>query len=154
MSEYMNQSNEDLPSSFEEREVLEKKRYKLAKKQDLFIILGILILALSFWIYSLAQGRGEKVYAQITYFNQELDQIVLTGAMERTFSYPEDPDMVFQVTKDGGIRVVSADCPDQICVNSGVIYRAGSFIACVPNGFLVSVRAETGQLNEEVDIVN
>ncbi len=154
MSDYFNSSQEDLPDTFEEREALEKKRYKLAKKQDLFIILGILVIALAFWIFSLVQGRGEKLYARITYFDRELETIALTGAMERTFSYPEDPDVVFKVSKDGSIRIIESDCPDQICVDSGEIHRAGSFIACVPNGFLISIQADNGHINEEVDIVN
>lgn len=154
MSDNLNQHDDNLPSSFAEREALEKKRYKLANKHDVFIILAILLLAASFWVYSLLRDRGELLVAHIYYYDQELESVALNGAMERTFSYDVHPEMVFRVNKDESIQVVSSDCPDQICVNAGPIHRAESFIACVPNGFLVSIHAESGEINEEVDIVN
>ncbi len=154
MSDKSPETNNTLPSSFREREALEKKRYKLAKKQDLIVIFLILLMALGFWIYAKFAGRGGSLAAHIYHFNEEVAVVELTQGSERTFVLDENPHMVFGLTADGGIRVVSADCPDQICVNSGVIYQAESFIACVPNGFLISIHAADTTGGEEVDIVN
>ena len=37
-----------------------------------------------------------------------------------------------EVSKDG-VRVVSADCPDQVCVLHGPLRRTGGPIVCLPN---------------------
>ena len=50
----------------------------------------------------------------------------------------------------GEIRVVSADCPDQVCVASGVA-RPGKPIVCAPNGVSVSL---SGSSEGEVDAVS
>ena len=155
MKNNLNKNDDLMPASFEERDALEKKRYKLAKKQDLFVILAILIVAAGLWIYSSLQGRGQVLYAEINYMNEVIDRVKLEAGQERVFSYPEDPDVVFKLNMDGSIQFDNSDCPDQICVDAGSIHRHDAFIACVPNGFLVSIQAEDSHhSHEEVDIVN
>lgn len=154
MPDNLKANDEMLPDSFEEREALEKKRYKLAKKQDVFIILGIIVMALGFWIYSQFSGGGQNLYVDVFYFNQRIDRISLTPNNEGTYTYDQHPAFVVQVNANGTVQVASSDCPDQICVNGGAIGNTESFLACVPNGFLISIHAEEDPIQEEVDIVN
>lgn len=44
--------------------------------------------------------------------------------------------------KDGQIRVASADCPDQTCVNCGFISKNSfnKIIACIPHGLIIEFR--------------
>ena len=39
-----------------------------------------------------------------------------------------------------GVRVTDADCPDRLCVRTGMISRSGETIACVPNRVVVTLR--------------
>ena len=41
--------------------------------------------------------------------------------------------------KNGEVEVTSAVCNNQICVNHKKISKSGEFIACVPNGILITV---------------
>ncbi len=43
--------------------------------------------------------------------------------------------------RDGAIRVLASDCPQQICVNGGWIRRPRQVIACVPNKTLVTIES-------------
>ena len=43
-----------------------------------------------------------------------------------------------------GFYVESASCPDQVCVHSGFINKAGQSIVCVPNEIIISLVAEDG----------
>ena len=47
----------------------------------------------------------------------------------------------------GRIRIVSADCPDEVCVHAGWIDRPGAPIACVPHGLTIVIedRAAPGK---------
>ncbi len=47
---------------------------------------------------------------------------------------------------DGGARVVSSPCDNQICVRTGHVERAGRWIACLPNRVFVSI--ESGQRSD------
>ncbi|PKQ29192.1 MAG: hypothetical protein CVT60_06605 [Actinobacteria bacterium HGW-Actinobacteria-10] len=46
--------------------------------------------------------------------------------------------------RDGTVRCVSADCPDQICVGSGVV-RAGAPVICAPNGVIAELAGDVGE---------
>ena len=73
-------------------------------------------------------------------------------------SLPLDEDTLYEVKingkttntvriKDGKAEVISADCPDKICVNHRAISKSGESIICLPNKVVVSI--EGG--NEEAD---
>jgi hypothetical protein len=40
---------------------------------------------------------------------------------------------------DGRIRISEADCPDQVCVQTGWVSRFGEVAACVPGNLILSV---------------
>jgi len=44
--------------------------------------------------------------------------------------------------EDGKIRFQESNCPDQVCVNTGFVHRAGEIAACVPAGVLVRIVGE------------
>ena len=39
----------------------------------------------------------------------------------------------------GGIQVVSADCPDQICVHQGIIHDSAVPIVCLPHQLVIQI---------------
>lgn len=47
------------------------------------------------------------------------------------------------VIKDGAADMISADCPDQICVKHSPISRAGESIICLPNKVVVTIESVT-----------
>ena len=54
--------------------------------------------------------------------------------------------------RDGQVRMIEADCPDQLCVHQKAISRTGESIICLPNQVVVSVQ---GSKESELDgIVN
>lgn len=46
--------------------------------------------------------------------------------------------MTFEIN-NGGVRVVSSDCPDKICIKSGFVCTEGSSAVCLPNKVIVTV---------------
>jgi len=44
--------------------------------------------------------------------------------------------------KDGKLRILNSDCPQQICKNTGWIKYSGQAIACVPNQVLVEIKSK------------
>lgn len=43
--------------------------------------------------------------------------------------------------REGKIRVLKSDCPQQICVNMGWIQHPGETIVCVPNKILIEIKS-------------
>ena len=41
--------------------------------------------------------------------------------------------------QNGEVRMISADCPDQICVHSNPIFKKGESIICMPNRVVLEI---------------
>ena len=54
---------------------------------------------------------------------------------------------------DGKAYVSEADCPDEICVKTGGISRAGETIVCLPHRVVVEIKSCNGTHNEDFDSV-
>jgi hypothetical protein len=52
------------------------------------------------------------------------------------------------VIEHGSVRFVDSPCPNKTCVHSGAVSRAGSGVACLPNGVMVTIE---GRLEEPYD---
>ena len=60
------------------------------------------------------------------------------------------------VIKDGAADMISADCPDQICVKHNPISKAGETIICLPNKVVVTIESlnrEQKTVRGEVDAI-
>lgn len=44
--------------------------------------------------------------------------------------------------KDGNAEMITAGCPDQICVHQGKIHFHGEMIICIPNEMIVEIKGE------------
>ncbi|NMD44524.1 MAG: NusG domain II-containing protein [Clostridiales bacterium] len=42
----------------------------------------------------------------------------------------------------GGIEVIEADCPDQICVSRGRVTKSGLPIVCMPHRLMIEIEGE------------
>lgn len=106
------------------------------KKGDVIIIVSVIILALIGGLYYyltldheeegaiiVVEVNGEEV-GRFPLFEEGRDKIVIfTGPVGET-------EVQFLET---GARVLRSDCPDKICIRSGVMDRPGHSNACLPN---------------------
>lgn len=104
------------------------------------VICGIRIYAVS----HRSTESGQALYADL-YQNGELLQTIrldtVTG--EYTFEVPGDAGASNTVcVRPGSIAIVSASCPDQICVHQGFISNSLLPITCLPNRLVIRVREE------------
>ena len=89
-------------------------------------------------------GNGQALYADL-YQNGELLQTIRLDTVigEYTFDVPGENDATNTVcVRPGSIAIVSASCPDQICVHQGFISTSLLPITCLPNRLVIRVREE------------
>ena len=75
--------------------------------------------------------------------------IALTGTVNETVTVEGAVTNRIEVTAEG-VRFLESDCPDQVCVRSGLLTRAGQSAVCLPNRVIVRL---TGAAAPEVDAV-
>lgn len=99
------------------------------------------------WIYAVSHispENSQALYADI-YQNGELLQTIRLDTLvgEYTFEISGDAGATNTIcVRPGSIAIVSASCPDQICVHQGFISTSLLPITCLPNRLVIRVREE------------
>ena len=105
-----------------------------------FLVLALAIGStayVSFAAYGTSDGRvnviasgkdGEWVYALV-----ENRSIAIAGPLGST---------IVEI-HDGHVHFVSSPCPNQTCVASGSVSRAGQWLACLPNEVFIRLEGST-----------
>jgi hypothetical protein len=126
---------------------------KFFKRTDILVIAAILAVSAASWgIYSHA-AAGAQVKAEIYYYNELVETVDLGAGEEKSFSIPQDENVVLHLYKDGSIAFIESDCPDKVCIHTGKIRTAGQFAACLPNGIVVKIVPEKERGDDAADLV-
>ncbi len=115
---------------------------------DYFVIVMIIIVAVLFVVLFYDNNTNEKI-AIISQNDIVLDRIELDKISERyVITYSGKYPGIIEVN-NGKIRFLHADCPDQVCVNTGWIDRQGQIAVCLPAGVIIKVEG----IGTDVDII-
>lgn len=76
-------------------------------------------------------------------------------AEDRILTVEGDGGLLLTVTiADGGVSVTSSDCPDGVCVRTGIIQKAGEAIVCVPARVVIAIHGtSTDKGDEDADFI-
>lgn len=117
------------------------EKISFIKKNDFILLAALVCLAGILLLFTQGPGRiGGTVIATID------------GEVYGSWSLSDDLDLDIVSSygsnrlqiKNGVASVLSADCPDFICVHHVPISRAGERIVCLPNHLVVSIDTATG----------
>lgn len=118
---------------------------KILKKKEIFFISAILILALALWGGMSFVNKGKHGSIKITVDGQEYG----------TYSLSKDQIIKINDTnvceiKDGKAYMLSADCPDHLCMKQKSIDEKGGTIVCLPNKVVIegNKNSDSGDTNQ------
>ena len=116
------------------------------KKKDLILICSMLVLAAAFWLVPRAVGF---------FGNSKEQKLRITVSGEEYGTYSLEKDQVIKVgdtnvceIKDKKVSMISADCPDQLCIHQRTIQLQGETIVCLPNKVVLEIMG-TKQTDQE-----
>lgn len=121
----------------------------MVKKNDLILIISLLLFALLFLLVIL--GRGEKGGVVLVSVNGEVNK---EFNLSEEISYRiniGDGRYNMLIIKDGYAYISEASCPDKICVNHKRIQKSGETIICAPNKVVVEIKSKS---KNEVDAIS
>ncbi|MCR8746309.1 NusG domain II-containing protein [Romboutsia lituseburensis] len=118
---------------------------KSFKKLDFIII--VLLFVLSFTpniIFSKSRFNSNKlVYASIKVDGKLYDNIPLsTNNGEKKFNIKSSGGNNSILIKDNTIKVISADCKDDLCIKQGEISKVGENIICLPHKLIIEIKGD------------
>ena len=114
---------------------------KWISRVDVLILAVLLLVGLGLWILPRVLPQSDTLIAEVTVGGETVLELDLQTATDRE-TYPLENGVVL-VAENHTVAFLSADCPDKVCVNTGVLSRAGEVAACVPTGTVVTVKGES-----------
>lgn len=122
-------------------------------KGDKILIFTILVVSLLslFYTQRLATDFDEK-YVSIQVDGEEIKKIVFDKSIIGK-TIPIESEYGYNLIEIGDekVRVIEADCPDQLDVKQGYISRVGEVIVCLPNRLVIEIK---GVAEGEVDYIS
>ena len=120
------------------------------KKNDLYLIAGILLLILiSYLLLQIFKSEGSKVI--VTIDGKEYKTFSLNDDTVYTIRQEDGQWNTFEI-KDGYVKMLEASCPDKLCVKFNKIHYNDETITCLPNR--VVLRIVGGEENDIDAIAN
>lgn len=114
---------------------------KWISRADVIVLAVLLLVGLGLWILPRVLPQGDALVAEVTVGGETVLELDLqTATVRKTYTLENG---VVLVTENHTVAVLSADCPDKVCVNTGVLSRVGEVAACVPTGTVVTVKGES-----------
>lgn len=102
------------------------------KKRELLITAGILLAAVLLWLGIRLASPRSSASIRITVDGNEFGVFSLS----KDCTIPIGDTNVCEI-QGGKAHMLSADCPDQICVHQGYIDENGGIITCLPNRVVI-----------------
>jgi len=122
------------------------------KKVDIFLIVFFIVssIALSFYITSNSINYNNK-YLIIKVDNEIIVKRELP--VEKKETIPINTKYGYNLIEidNDVVRIIEADCYNQICVKGGSIKNVGEVLVCLPHKLIVEIK---GKSDSEVDITN
>ncbi|NMA87056.1 MAG: NusG domain II-containing protein [Tissierellia bacterium] len=111
-------------------------------KGDKYLIIFIIVISLVslFYIKNSTLNVGEK-YVSIQVDGEEIKRIIFDrNIIGKTI--PIETEFGYNLIEIGDekVRVIEADCPDQLDVKQGYISKTGEIIVCLPNRLVIEIK--------------
>lgn len=124
---------------------------KFFRKSDIIVLSVAVALSILAWAVYKNAFSHKSAKAEIYYNNNLVETVDLGSGIDKTFSIPQDKDVIFHLYKDGSIRFEESDCPDKICVKSGKLKTIGETAACIPNKIFIKIVPESSSEDSGLD---
>lgn len=121
------------------------------KRLDIIIIILIVAISVtSLGILKMSSNKGyEEKYAEV-YVDTELIKRIVFENTSNTEPFTVKTQHGFNTIKieNGMVKIIDADCPDELCVKDGPISNPGEMLVCLPHKVVVEIK---GYNKSEVD---
>ena len=113
----------------------------LTKGDKLLILTIIVVNVLALVFINRSLFSYEEKYISIQVNGEEIKTITFDDNMIGK-TIPIETEYGYNLIEigDGNVRVIEADCPDQLDVKQGYISKIGEVIVCLPNRLVVEIK--------------
>lgn len=116
---------------------------------DKLLIVAIIIISIMSLLFINRTVTGYKdKYVSIQVDGEEIKKIIFDKSVIGK-TLPIETEYGYNLIEIGDeeVRVIEADCPDQLDIKQGYISKVGEIIVCLPNRLVVEVKGESNETN-------
>ena len=121
------------------------KNMKL-KIGDCFILAAVIAMAIFTGAYFLEKKESVAV-AVVIQNGTVIERISLDELAKPHFVEVSDKYHNIIKADQDGIRFTEADCPDLVCVKTGLLTRPGQVAACLPSGLIIKIEGADSDID-------
>ena len=111
----------------------------MTKTDAILFSLLLLLIGILFLVQYQQRNNQTALYAVVTVQGKEEMQIDLQAI--KTAEEITLPNGIRLLAEHNAISFVYSDCPDQICVKTGILSHVGDVAACVPQKTVVTIQS-------------
>lgn len=116
-------------------------RFPLFRKRDLLVFVLAAVLAGAGFLSWMPQNGA--LTAVIEQNGEVVRRVTLTSITQPETLVLEGEISVTVLLEPGQVSIIHSDCPDQICVHTGVLTRPGQSAVCLPARVAVRIVGES-----------
>ena len=112
----------------------------LKRKEFIFLFIIALICGISVLFFHLNSQSSQKLYVVVSHQDENILCVPLDEDLTKEIQTEEGYNIL--VVKEQKVYIESADCKNQICVQTSPIDEPGETIACLPHHLIVEIKQE------------
>lgn len=133
--------------------VVDNSKRKYFALGDLLVVC-VVLLAFACGLFALFSDRSEdNLTAVVSVRGEAYSEISLAQVAEPYDLAVEGDEAVIIHISSEGVCFVSSDCPDKLCVNTGLLTRSGESAVCLPARVSVKLISAEGEQTNAPDAV-
>ena len=116
-------------------------------KGDKYLIIFIALASVfMLFLVGVRDGGYSEKYVSVQVNGEEVKKVYLGRAvLDKTIAIESDFGYNLLEFKEDSVRVIEADCPDELDVKKGWIDKVGETIVCLPNRMVVEIKGKKGE---------
>ncbi|GAA0062467.1 NusG domain II-containing protein [Clostridium botulinum] len=114
------------------------------------ILLALSVISIIFFKFFVKSENAVAVIKQNGKIIEKVDLSKVKEKKELKINYNDKDHKGYNIIEidKGSIRFIDADCPDKVCIKSGVLKKPGETAACLPHKLIITIEKSDKEVDE------
>ncbi|NFB18522.1 NusG domain II-containing protein [Clostridium botulinum] len=114
------------------------------------ILLALSVISIIFFKFFVKSENAVAVIKQNGKIIEKVDLSKVKEKRQLKINYNDKDHKGYNVIEidKGSIRFIDADCPDKVCIKSGVLKKPGETAACLPHKLIITIEKNDREVDE------
>ncbi|RHW63818.1 NusG domain II-containing protein [Clostridium botulinum] len=114
------------------------------------VLLALSVISIIFFKFFVKSENAVAVIKQNGKIIEKVDLSKVKEKRQLKINYNDKNHKGYNVIEidKGSIRFIDADCPDKVCIKSGVLKKPGETAACLPHKLIITIEKNDKEVDE------